>query len=72
MIESEKHGAMGSSFVSFLDPADADAFSAEHGGRQLRLSEITPDVYAASQQTHLERLIEGEGARVPWYAFRAH
>jgi thiamine biosynthesis lipoprotein len=63
VIESEKHGAMGSSFVSFLDPADADAFSAEHGGRQLRLLGITPDVYAVSQQIHLERLIEeGEGA----------
>jgi thiamine biosynthesis lipoprotein len=28
----------------------------------LRLPEITPDVYAASQQTHLERLIEGGAA----------
>jgi thiamine biosynthesis lipoprotein len=62
VIESEKLGAMGSSFVSFLDSAEADAFSAEHGGRSLRLAEITPDVYAASQQTHLERLIDGEGA----------
>jgi thiamine biosynthesis lipoprotein len=59
VIESEKHGAMGSSFVSFLDPADADNFSAKYGGRQFRLDEITPEVYAASQQTHLQRLIEG-------------
>jgi thiamine biosynthesis lipoprotein len=62
VIESKQHGAMGSSFVSFLDPADADAFLVEHGGRQLRLPNITSDVYAASQQTQLERLIEGEGA----------
>lgn len=62
VIESKQHGAMGSSFVSFLDPVDANVFSIEHGGRQLRLSKITSDVYAASQQTHLERLIEGEGA----------
>jgi thiamine biosynthesis lipoprotein len=62
VIESERQGAMGSSFVSFRDSAHADAFSAEQGGRQLRLAEITPDVYAASQQTHLERLIEGDSA----------
>jgi thiamine biosynthesis lipoprotein len=62
VIESRKHGAMGSSFVSFLDPADADVFRGEHGGRALRLSEITSDVYASSQQTHLERLIDGEAA----------
>jgi nitrous oxide reductase accessory protein NosL len=59
VIESEKHGAMGSSFVSFLDPADADNFSAKYGGRQFGLDEITPEVYAASQQAHLQRLIEG-------------
>jgi thiamine biosynthesis lipoprotein len=62
VIESEKLGAMGSSFASFLDPAEADAFSAEYGGRSLRLTEITPDVYAASQRAHLERLIDAEGA----------
>jgi thiamine biosynthesis lipoprotein len=62
VIESEKHGAMGSSFVSFLDPVDADNFSAKYGGRQFRLDEITPEVYAASQQTHLQRLIEGGGS----------
>jgi len=59
VIESEKHGAMGSSYVSFLEPADAEKFSAKYGGQQFRLDEITPDVYAASQQTHLQRLIEG-------------
>ena len=60
VIESEMRGAMGSSFVSFRDPAHAVAFSALHGGRVLRLDEITPDVYAASEHTHLERMIEGE------------
>jgi thiamine biosynthesis lipoprotein len=62
VIESEKLGAMGSSFASFLDPAEADAFSAQHGGRSLRLTEITPDVYAASQRAHLERMIDAEAA----------
>ncbi len=32
VIESEKLGAMGSSFASFLDPAEADAFSAGSPG----------------------------------------
>jgi thiamine biosynthesis lipoprotein len=60
VIESERLGAMGSSFVSFGDPAHAAAFLAEHGGRALRLDEITIDVFEASQQTHLARLIERE------------
>jgi thiamine biosynthesis lipoprotein len=61
VIGSEKRGAMGSSYVSFLDPAHADAFVAQYGGRQLRLDEFTPEVYAAAQQAHIERLIEEDG-----------
>jgi len=61
VIGSEQRGAMGSSFVSFLDPAHADAFVAQYGGRQLRLDEFTPEVYAAAQQAHIERLIEEGG-----------
>jgi thiamine biosynthesis lipoprotein len=60
VIESEQLGAMGSSFVSFGDPAHAAAFSAKHGGRALRLDEITTEVFEASQQTHLEQLIKRE------------
>jgi thiamine biosynthesis lipoprotein len=60
VIESELLGAMGSSFVSFRDPAHAAAFSGKHGGRALRLEAITTEVFEASQQTHLARLIERE------------
>ena len=61
VIESDKHGAMGSSFVSFLDPGDADVFYAKYGGRRLRLAELTSEAFAASQQSHLERLIAAGG-----------
>jgi thiamine biosynthesis lipoprotein len=62
VIASDQRGAMGSSFVSFLDRAHADAFVAKHGGRQLRLEEITSDVYAESQRAQLDQLKGGRPA----------
>ena len=57
VIGSERMGAMGSSFVSFGSEEGARAFQAEHGGSVVRLSEITREIYAASQRSHLDRLM---------------
>ena len=43
---SAKRGAMGATLVSFAKQADAQAFAEREGGRVLRFSDITPDIFS--------------------------
>ena len=56
VIDSNRDGAMGVSYVPFARIADAQAFQREHGGKLVRLDEITPEVYRASMELQRERL----------------
>jgi copper chaperone NosL len=44
VLGSKRHGSMGPTAASFAREEDARAFIAQHGGRLLRLAEITPDM----------------------------
>ena len=41
---SKKHGSMGPTLATFASQADADKVVAEHGGKVLKFSELTPDM----------------------------
>lgn len=42
VLGSKRHGSMGPTIGSFAQPADADKFAAEYGGKVLRFADVTP------------------------------
>jgi len=42
VVGSKRHGSMGPTIASFSQPADADKFAAEYGGKVLRFADIKP------------------------------
>lgn len=42
VLGSKREGSMGPTIGSFAQPADADKFAAEYGGKVLRFADITP------------------------------
>lgn len=44
VIESDARGGMGPALVPFSEPADADSFVDEHGGRTLAFEDVTPQL----------------------------
>jgi len=44
VLGSKRHGSMGPTVASFAQPADAEKFAAEYGGKVLRFADIKPDM----------------------------
>lgn len=62
VIGSDRMGAMGPTLVPFLEMEAAKAFTDEHGGRILRLAELTPEVMADYVRTSRDMLRKGDMA----------
>lgn len=59
VIGSDRMGAMGPTLVPFLDMDAAKAFTAKHGGRIVRLAELTPEVMAEHGRMARDMLRKG-------------